>query len=55
MAHTNDLNAAREAVKEVTDPFDRATIHTEIAKASAFTDIATSLENLSYSYEKQMR
>ena len=55
MAHTNDLNAARKAVEEVEDPIDRAAIHAEIAKASAYTDIATALENLAYEYAKTVR
>jgi hypothetical protein len=55
VAHTNDLNAARKAVEEVEDPFDKATLHTEIAKASAYTDIATALENIAYEYAKTVR
>lgn len=55
MAHTNDLNAARKAAEDIEDSYDKAEIYAEIAKASAFTDIATALENLSYSYDKTIR
>ena len=55
MAHTNDLNAAREAVKEITDPYDRAELSIEVAKASAYTDIAAALENIGYEYAKTIR
>lgn len=48
MAHTNDLNAARKAAEEIEDPFDKATILVEVAKASAYTDIASALEDFSY-------
>lgn len=50
MAHTNDLNAARRAAEGIIDATDRATVYAEIAKASAFTDIATALESISYDY-----
>lgn len=55
MAHINDLNAAREAVKKVEDPYDQAVIYVEIAKASAYTDIATALEDISYEYKRTIR
>lgn len=54
MAHTNDLNAARRAAEDIKDTFDKATVYAEIAKASAFTDIATALEDLSYNYAKTL-
>ena len=52
MAHTNDLNSARKAAEEIVDSYDKATVYAEIAKASAFTDIATALESISYDYAK---
>lgn len=55
MAHTNDLNAARKAADEVDEPYDRAELFAEIAKASALTDIATALENASYEYVRSIR
>ncbi len=55
MAHTNDLNSARKAADEIEDPYDRAEIFAEIAKASALTDIATAMENASYEYVRSIR
>jgi len=55
VAHTNDLNAARKAAEGITDPLDKASVYAEIAKASAFTDIATALEDASYAYARQVR
>jgi len=55
MAHTNDLNAARRAVEDIKDPFDRASVYAEIAKASAITDIASALESLAHDYGRQVR
>jgi len=55
VAHTNDLNAARKAAEEIEEPFDKASIYAEIAKASAYTDIATALENIAYDYAKTIR
>lgn len=47
MAHTRDLNSAREAAEGITDQYDRATIFADIATASALTDIASALEDFS--------
>lgn len=47
MAHINDLKAAREAADQVDDLYDRADILAEVAKASALTDIASALEEIS--------
>jgi len=55
MAHTNDLNAARKAVEDIEDPYDRATVYAEIAKASAFTDLAAAVEDIAYEYKRQIR
>lgn len=55
MAHVNDLNAARAAAAEVTDPFDRAAALTQVAFASAVTDIAAAIEDFSYNYGKTIR
>lgn len=55
MAHTNDLNAARKAAEEIEDALDKASVYAEIAKASAYTDIATALEDISYAYAKTVR
>lgn len=55
MAHVNDLNAARAAAAEVNDPYDRAAALTEVAKASAWTDIAAAFEDLAYNYAKTIR
>lgn len=55
MAHTNDLNSARKAAEEIDDAFDKASIYAEIAKASAFTDLAAAAEDLAYNYAKTIR
>lgn len=55
MAHTNDLNAARKAAEEIEDSFDKASIYAEIAKASAFTDIATAMEYIASDYGRSIR
>lgn len=51
MAHTNDLNDARDAAELLVDTVDegdykRVIAFAEVAKASALTDIAAALENL---------
>lgn len=60
MAHTNDLNDARDAAEALVDTvaeddFKRVIAYAEIAKASALTDIAAALENLSPGTFKRSR
>lgn len=60
MAHTNDLNDARDAAEALIekvddDDYKRVMAYAEVAKASALTDIAAALENLSPGTFKRSR
>lgn len=60
MAHTNDLNDARDAAEALFETVDEADFkrviaYAEVAKASALTDIAAALENLSPAAFKRSR
>ncbi|AAN16817.1 hypothetical protein Cali_186 [Mycobacterium phage Cali] len=55
MAHINDLQTARAAAESVANDYDRAELFAKIAYASALTDIAAAVEDISREFKSRRR